>query len=224
MNEARNPPPATDNEDAADDSDSGEGRLGGRLNGSLRSSGGWNGAGALGAASAAATGNGGILGAKQEVGSSQTTRGTEMSEDGRPFSGPKGLTQPQVGWNFASIDGQGDAAEDEGGSDAESLAGNPDQDDDGDARMDDSLPSLDPTGDWPNSAGAGTPELPDGMEFSDDHHLYSGGRGNEYDDGTLHLENAGYDHEDAASDATYEIKSPSGSGMDSEGVDKDKLS
>ena len=109
------------------------------------------------------------------------------------------------GWNFSGLD----AGDDDAGSDAGSTTANIDHDEDGDALMgnsllDDGPPELEPAG----NPFADHHNSDNDMDFTntDDHTLYSGGRG---DDEVLHLEDAGMIGGDAASDATVEMKSPS---------------
>lgn len=227
MNEARNPVANADTEDtAAEDSDSGEGRLGDRANGSQRSSGGWKGAGAPGAA---ATGNGLAGGVKLGADSSLMTKGMGMNEEGQPYYGPP--RPPQFGdqgsggWNWSGIDDQDGAADGGAGSDAGSTTANVDQDDDGDAFMADDPPELETTESSSGAAGAGTPNDADDfdMTYSDDHGLYSGGRSGQYgydgNDNVLYVENVG----SMGSNSTVEMRSPLGVGQDSEDSSKDLL-
>lgn len=231
VNEARNPVAPTDsqaNDDtAAEESDSGEGRLGGRANGSLRSSGGWNGAGA--GANSARGGSGGISGARQGAGSSLMTKGetgTSEGEPGKLFYGPERPPhmreygdQGSAEWNWGAIDRGVVTGDEDAASDAGSMHANVDQDDDGDQFMgnnllDDTPPPLEPPDPFGNSpAGAGTPnaDAASSMDYNDDHALYSTGREyeDEYDhDGVLHLENAGSMGADAESISTVEMRSP----------------
>lgn len=167
------------------------------------------------------------------------TKGMGTSEEEKGFYGPA-RPPPQYGdqggsgWDFNGIDDEADAAgEDDGaGSDVGSTAANVDHDDDGDAFMstefDDGPPELEGIGPYSSAAGAGTPNDGDyNMAYDDDHTLYSterGGYGLEDEEGSLHLEDAGgIGGDNVHSASTIEMRSPVGTGPDSEDSSKDLL-
>ncbi|KAK3718569.1 hypothetical protein LTR37_005073 [Vermiconidia calcicola] len=206
--EARNPQQAEPAaEETAEESDSGEGRLGGPNGSLLGSSGGSIGAG-VGAESRRA--GSGLAGVGLGAGSSLMTRTNQVNEiEGAPVFGPKRPPHMEYGhiaepsWNF---DGLSDAVEANG--DAERLIDNVNSvnaddddaasttaemgnmgDDDFARSMDEEFSSFENTGgsNW-STAGYTTP-VEDSFGTYDDHHLYSSAH--EHQDDTLHLEDAG---------------------------------
>lgn len=215
VNEARNPQ-QVDNatEEAAEESDSGEGRLGGP-NGSLLGSSSVSGAAGVGAVAGSrdrARDGGQPAGAGQQADNTQMTRTNSIGElNGQLVYGPQRpphlLEYGDQGssWDFKTLD---DAAEADDG--AETLMHSVDDHNDDDAAS--TTAEMDNTGEemWgPNrmgdfddyedtiefnasSAGRTTPNEP-WNNIYDDHSMYSSGRDYQDADGftALHLEDAG---------------------------------